>query len=100
MTTSTGCGPSPGRAVDEAHTVSSDACGNRWLPREVSWAEGLKNTLAGTGCPECFFLSPGRNSRVRGYPESHFAPRIPVGTGVHPLAQAPITRCVSPIGPI
>ena len=35
---------------------------------------------------------------VRGYPESHFAPRIPVGTGVHPLAQAPTTRCVSPIG--
>ena len=27
---------------------------------------------------------------MRGYPESRFDPRIPVGTGVHPFAQPPI----------
>ena len=37
--------------------------------------------------------------RLRGYPESRFDPRIPVGTGVHPFAQPPIPRCVSPTRP-
>src|SRR5512135_454037 len=36
---------------------------------------------------------------LRVYPESRFGPRIPVGTGVHPFAQRPIPRCVSPTRP-
>jgi transposase len=38
-------------------------------------------------------------AELRGYPESRFDPRIPVGTGVHPFAQRPISRCVSPTRP-
>ena len=39
-------------------------------------------------------------TRLRGYPESRFAPIIPVGTGVYPFGHLPLHRCVSPIGPI